>query len=146
MIHLSHHLHIEQHKHPSPSTVDNVGHPKPHEHYEDHEVAMVVVTNAVEHPGYGRAKVKECTLQTANTFQMSLEYMHYTQIQSTVAHKFFVKNLLPNYLMHEENTIMMVHLENTSKVRKDHNTDTTKEMYMQGCSQKVTWRVATPLF
>ena len=55
----AHHSHVEQHEHPGPPTVDDVGRPQPHEHYEDHEVAMVVVTNAVEHPGFGGAKVKE---------------------------------------------------------------------------------------
>ena len=46
------HSDIEEDIHPGPATVDNVASPQPHEDYEHHEVAMVVVTNAVKHPGF----------------------------------------------------------------------------------------------
>ena len=49
----AHHSDIEEHVHPGPSAVDDVASPQPHKDYEHHEVAMVVVTDAVEHPGFG---------------------------------------------------------------------------------------------
>ena len=58
------HSDIEEHVHPSPSTIDDVACPQPHEDYEHHEVAMVVVTDAVEHPGFGGQRSRNTSIHT----------------------------------------------------------------------------------
>ena len=60
----AHHLNIEQHIHPGPSAVDDVASPQPHEDYEHHEVAMVVVTDAVKHPGFGGQRSRNISIHT----------------------------------------------------------------------------------
>ena len=74
------HSDIKEDVHPGPATVDNVASPQPHEDYEHHEVAMVVVTDAVKHPGFEGQRSRN----------IRTELLAYTQ--SNVAQKLLQKN------------------------------------------------------
>ena len=83
----AYHSDIEEDVHPGPSTVDDVASPQPHEDYEHHEVAMVVVTNAVKHPGFGGTKVKEYTYAT-----LSIHTYIYSVVAQKLSRKIFLRN------------------------------------------------------